>query len=95
MNLARHKKSKHIFQAQGYYRYFQKPQTNFLLTPGSGQQPKIAVRPFSPGSQIDQEMLTRFARRTVMPAIRKIAPKFVPILGWVLLGKDIYDLATD
>ena len=37
----------------------------------------------------------RIARATRGALGRRILPRFIPIVGWILLAKDIYDFATD
>ena len=48
-------------------------------------QPKLEV----------SDSLIRIGVRGVSKGLRKVAPRFVPYLGWAITAEDIYDFATN
>ncbi len=54
------------------------------------------MQPSSSKNSTDiSEIGSRVARATRGALGRRILPRFIPIVGWILLAKDIYDFATD
>jgi len=49
--------------------------------------------------EVDTDRLFRFAKqsigRGVRFGLRRVLPRLAPIIGWGILAKDIYDIATD
>ena len=54
-----------------------------------------SVTIMQPSQSIDEDALYRWAKRTVRIGTRRVAPRLIPILGWGILAKDIYDIVTN
>ena len=69
------------------------------LTASRGVTPQNtgeAITIMQPANKFElSDSLIRIGVRGVSKGLRKIAPRFVPYLGWAVTAKDIYDFATD
>ena len=56
--------------------------------------PHSPVTIMQPKFEVDEKII-RFGLRGIRKGVRKILPRFIPLIGWARTGKDIDDLATD
>ena len=75
-----------------YRRPLEMHSTTRSVTP---QSPVTVMQPSQPDQPIDEDALYRWAKRTVRIGTRRVAPRLIPILGWGILAKDIYDIVTN
>ena len=73
------------------------PSTGTSYSPSeiSSTSPGVIEQSQAAGDSTVLELGGRIARATRGALGRRILPRFIPIVGWILLAKDIYDFATD
>lgn len=86
-----------LFKDLEQIRGFRRPSKK-TYTPSRGvssQKPvSESITIMQPKFEVDPTII-RFGLRGIKTGVRKIAPRFVPYVGWALTGKDIYDFITD